>query len=143
MECQIRGCRRLHYFFDGSETVRFEGIGGIKDKPVPRGVKAKGIGGCYPFKSERTHHRLHLRPSVILPQQQMSSSPFTAQTKEEALSQYTQLSQSPNPNDKLLALGGLIRFIQDADRTFLLHCAKATDYNFLDKMIRNGMSVSN
>jgi hypothetical protein len=72
----------------------------------------------------------------------MSSSPFNARTKEEALSQYTQLSLSPNPNDKLLALGGLLRFIQDADHSFLLRCAKATDYNFLDKMIRNGISSS-
>ena len=71
----------------------------------------------------------------------MSTIPFNAQTKEEALSQYTQLSHSPNPNDKLLALGGLIRFIQNADHSFLLLCAKATDYQFLDRLIRNGMSI--
>ena len=71
----------------------------------------------------------------------MSTIPFNAQTKEEALSQYTQLSLSPNPNDKLLALGGLIRFIQNADHSFLLLCAKATDYQFLDRLIRNGMSI--
>ena len=69
----------------------------------------------------------------------MSSTTFNAQTKEEALTQYTQLSSSPNPNDKLLALGGLVRFITQADRTFLLRCAQATDYEFLDKMIRNGV----
>ena len=72
----------------------------------------------------------------------MSTVPFNAQTKEEALSQYVQLSLSPNPNDKLLALGGLVRFIQNADHSFLLLCAKATDFQFLDRLIRNGMSVS-
>src|SRR5437762_7452900 len=71
----------------------------------------------------------------------MSTTPFNAQTKEEALSQYAQLSLSPNPNDKLLALGGLIRFIQNADHSFLLRCAKATDYHFLDRLIRNGTTV--
>jgi hypothetical protein len=70
----------------------------------------------------------------------MSSAPFNARTNEEALSKYAQLSRSPNPNDKLLALGGLIRFIQDADHSFFLRCAQATDYDFLDKMIRNGIS---
>lgn len=69
----------------------------------------------------------------------MSSTAFDAQTKEEALTQYAQLSSSPNPNDKLLALGGLVQFIKEADRNFLLRCAQATDYEFLDKMIRNGV----
>ena len=68
----------------------------------------------------------------------MSSAPFNAKTKEEALSEYTKLSLSPNPNDKLLALGSLIGFIQDADHLFLLQCAKVTDYNFINRLIRNG-----
>ena len=72
----------------------------------------------------------------------MSSTSFNAQTKEEALSQYAQLSASPNPNDKLLALGGLVQFIKEADRAFLVQCAQATDYEFLDKMIRNGVLLS-
>src|SRR5579862_3836969 len=66
------------------------------------------------------------------------STSFTAQSKDDALAQYTQLSSSPNPNDKLLALGGLVQFMQTADREFLLRCSQATDYNFLDRMIRGG-----
>jgi hypothetical protein len=63
-----------------------------------------------------------------------------AHSREDALGQYTQLFSSHNPNDKLLALGGLIQFIQnDLDRNFLLRCAKVTDFDFLDKMIRNGI----
>ena len=69
----------------------------------------------------------------------MSSVAFNAHSQEEALTQYTLLSASPNPNDKLLALGGLIQFMQHADVEFLIRCAKATDYVFLDKMIRNGV----
>ena len=67
---------------------------------------------------------------------------FNAHTKEEALSQYAKLSSSPNPNDKLLALGGLIQFIQGADPAFLVRCARATDYDFLHEMIRNGITVT-
>lgn len=81
---------------------------------------------------------MNLRPAPIHPQH-MSSTAFNAQTKEEALAQYAQLSASSNPNDKLLALGGLVQFIKEADRGFLLRCAQATDYEFMDKMIRNGV----
>jgi hypothetical protein len=63
---------------------------------------------------------------------------FTAHSKDDALSQYTQLFSSPNPNDKLLALAGLIQFTSSADLSFLQRCAEHTDYLFLDKMIRNG-----
>ena len=70
----------------------------------------------------------------------MSGSSFNAHSEDEALAQYAQLSSSPNPNDKLLALGGLIQFIQHSvDQSFLLRCAEVTDYYFLDKMIRNGI----
>lgn len=77
-----------------------------------------------------------------LPSFPMSSSSSEAQSKDNALSQYAQLCSSPNPNDKLLALAGLIRFVQNADHAFLLQCAHTTDYVFLDKMIRNGISFS-
>jgi len=66
---------------------------------------------------------------------------FDAQTKEDALSQYTRLSNSHDPNDKLLALGGLVRFLRDADRSFLLRCAQVTDYQFLEKLMRSGTPV--
>jgi hypothetical protein len=67
---------------------------------------------------------------------------FSAQTKEDALAQYTHLSRSHDPNDKLLALGGLLRFMRDADHTFLLRCAKATDYQFLERLMQSGMGVT-
>jgi hypothetical protein len=70
----------------------------------------------------------------------MSSAPFDARTKEEALAVYAQLSASHNPNDKFLALGGLVQFIPNADSSFLARCAAVTDYMFLDKMVRNGIS---
>jgi hypothetical protein len=69
------------------------------------------------------------------------ASPFNAQSREEALQQYTQLSSSPNPNDKLLALGGLTQFISEADESYLCQCAKVTDYEFLDRLIRNGTYI--
>ena len=69
------------------------------------------------------------------------ASPFTAQSKEDALRQYTQLSSSPNPNDKLLALGGLTQFISDAGESYLRQAAKVTDYKFLDRLIRNGKTT--
>jgi hypothetical protein len=70
----------------------------------------------------------------------MSTAPFDARTEEEALALYAQLSASHNPNDKFLALGGLVQFIPNADSSFLARCAAVTDYVFLDKMIRNGIS---
>ena len=73
----------------------------------------------------------------------MSSTPFDAKTKEEALAKYTELSSSANPQDKLLALGGLVQFLNDVDPTFLLRCAQATDYIFLERLIRNGNPSTN
>lgn len=67
---------------------------------------------------------------------------FNAQTKEDALAQYTCLSRSHDPNDKLLALGGILRFMRDADQTFLLRCARATDYQFLQRLMQSGMGVT-
>lgn len=71
----------------------------------------------------------------------MSSRPFDAKNKEEALARYTELSSSADPQDKLLALGGLVQFLNDVDSAFLPQCAEATDYLFLERLIRNGNSI--
>jgi hypothetical protein len=67
---------------------------------------------------------------------------FTAQTKDDAVAQYTRLSRSHDPNDKLFALGGLLQFLHDADHAFVLRCAQATDYEFLEKLIGSGTHAS-
>jgi hypothetical protein len=68
----------------------------------------------------------------------MASVHVAAPSKEEAASRYAQLSASHSGNDKLLALSGLVPFVHEVDRSFLLRCANATDYAFLNKMIRGG-----
>lgn len=70
----------------------------------------------------------------------MSSAGFNADSRDEALDVYAKLSSSDDPNNKLLALGGLVRFMQEADISFISRCAEVTDYVFLDKLIRNGTS---
>jgi hypothetical protein len=69
----------------------------------------------------------------------MSSTPFDAKNRDEALAKYKELSSSADPHSKLLALGGLVHFLADVDASFLQQCAEATDYLFLERLIRNGI----
>jgi hypothetical protein len=79
------------------------------------------------------------RPLGLLPPD-MSAMGLDVQSREATLDVYTKLSSSGDPNDKLLALGELVRVMQEADSSFVSRCAAVTDYVFLDKLIRNGTS---
>ena len=118
-------------------------------RSVPRSegvsIARKGKTSDDPFRFPRQHRPFFpfFPPSRGARRSNHSASGmcFDAQTREDALSQYTRLSHSHDPNDKLLALGGLLQFLRDADHSFLVRCAQATDYQFLEKLMRSGTPV--
>lgn len=73
----------------------------------------------------------------------MTTTQDPPQSKEETFSRYVELFRSPDPNSKLLALGEFVFLAATrSGKDDVLRCALATDFVFLDRMLRNGIRLS-
>jgi Neurochondrin len=94
------------------------------------------------LRAPRAGNYLNLVSGQILPFT-MTTTEDPPQSKEEAFSRYAELFRSPDPNSKLLALGEFVfRVAKRSGKDDLLRCALATDFVFLDRMLRNGIHLS-